>query len=451
MKSVKIIVAAFATLLTTAGLAAAGVFGFQSFDEKENGFVQERISVCVEQQTKLELKTNQEDLQWKSKDDILTIDDEGNVTGTAVGETEVIVKKGLKKYRCTVVVTEHIFQERSCTTSETCELCGKTVAEAWGHDVGEATCKYPSVCERCGVVVQEALGHVFSKVTCTEDSVCSRCGEVNEKALGHDFAPATCETPDTCKRCGLEENEPLGHDATEETCTEPGVCKRCNKEIASALGHSFTEATCTKGSECERCKEIGKPALGHDFAEATCEQPAICKRCGQIRGKALGHEYIETDSWTDDSGKYTKYTCVYCGKEYTEFMQLPGSQSASQFAEDVLSLTNEYRAQYGLSELTMNYTLMGAAEVRGNEITVKFSHTRPDGSSCFTAFNVDYYAAGENIAAGYATPEAVVQAWMNSEGHRENILCEDFTQLAVGYVYVPNSTYKHYWVQLFIG
>ena len=59
MKSVKIIVAAFATLLTTAGLAAAGVFGFQSFDEKENGFVQERISVCVEQQTKLELKTNQ--------------------------------------------------------------------------------------------------------------------------------------------------------------------------------------------------------------------------------------------------------------------------------------------------------------------------------------------------------------------------------------------------------
>ena len=52
MKSVKIIVAAFATLLTTAGLATAGVFGFQSLDEKENGFVQERITVCVEQQTK---------------------------------------------------------------------------------------------------------------------------------------------------------------------------------------------------------------------------------------------------------------------------------------------------------------------------------------------------------------------------------------------------------------
>jgi uncharacterized protein YkwD len=90
--------------------------------------------------------------------------------------------------------------------------------------------------------------------------------------------------------------------------------------------------------------------------------------------------------------------------------------------------------------------------VRAEELIQSFSHTRPDGTSCFTAFDefgVDYRAAGENIAAGQKTPEDVVNSWMNSSGHRANILSENFTAIGVGVAEDVNGTL--YWVQMFIG
>ena len=92
---------------------------------------------------------------------------------------------------------------------------------------------------------------------------------------------------------------------------------------------------------------------------------------------------------------------------------------------------------------------MQAAEVRAGELPKKFSHTRPNGSSCFTAVRSSYGYIGENIAAGQRSPEEVVESWMNSEGHRKNILNKNFRNLGVGYVNVENSEYGHYWVQLF--
>ena len=85
------------------------------------------------------------------------------------------------------------------------------------------------------------------------------------------------------------------------------------------------------------------------------------------------------------------------------------------------------------------------------EVAKVFSHTRPNGSSCFTVlgeYGVSYRSAGENIASGQTTPAEVVNAWMNSEGHRANILGESFTSLGVG-VYKNGSSYT--WVQLFIS
>ena len=78
-----------------------------------------------------------------------------------------------------------------------------------------------------------------------------------------------------------------------------------------------------------------------------------------------------------------------------------------------------------------------------------FSHTRPDGRSCFTALTdlgISYGGAGENIAYGQSSPEEVMTAWMNSSGHRANILNSSFTKLGVG-VYKSGNTI--YWVQLF--
>ncbi len=123
--------------------------------------------------------------------------------------------------------------------------------------------------------------------------------------------------------------------------------------------------------------------------------------------------------------------------------------SDSSFEMQVLNLCNAQRAAYGLAPLTWDASnLAPGAAVRAQEITVLFSHTRPDGSSCFTAVR-NPGRLGENIAAGQRTPEQVVNAWMNSSGHRANILNANFTKLAVGYVYVPGDMYGHYWVQMF--
>ena len=124
---------------------------------------------------------------------------------------------------------------------------------------------------------------------------------------------------------------------------------------------------------------------------------------------------------------------------------------APEFAVQVLQLVNAERVKVGAAPLRLSNDLMNATAVRAEEITRSFSHTRPDGSSCFTLVRDRNHAMGENIAAGSATPEAVVDQWMHSSGHRANMLDKRFNQLGVGHFYKEGSTYGHYWVQIFRG
>ena len=119
------------------------------------------------------------------------------------------------------------------------------------------------------------------------------------------------------------------------------------------------------------------------------------------------------------------------------------------FAEEVLQLVNIEREKVGAKPLQLSPELSDFADVRVKELPENFSHKRPDGSKWSTAITVSYREIGENIAAGQRTPEAVVTAWMNSEGHRKNILNDKFGKLGVGYFYAPETEYEHYWVQLF--
>ena len=105
-----------------------------------------------------------------------------------------------------------------------------------------------------------------------------------------------------------------------------------------------------------------------------------------------------------------------------------GNYSEAEFISKVVELCNKYRADAGLPLLTQDSVLDAKAQIRANEATVRFDHTRPDGSSCFTVLDgVDFNTAGENIAGGQVTPEQVVEEWMNSPSHRENIMCPDFS------------------------
>lgn len=126
------------------------------------------------------------------------------------------------------------------------------------------------------------------------------------------------------------------------------------------------------------------------------------------------------------------------------------STNEHAFIKQVVDLVNAERAKEGLSPLTIDTKVQAAAQVRARECEKSFSHTRPNGSSFATALkeqNVSYRSAGENIAWGQRSPEAVMKAWMNSSGHRANIMNPNFTTIGVGYYQNANGT--NYWCQLF--
>lgn len=121
-----------------------------------------------------------------------------------------------------------------------------------------------------------------------------------------------------------------------------------------------------------------------------------------------------------------------------------------KFLQQVLVFVNAERAKVGLSSLKLSFELQQAAAIRAQEISKVYSHTRPNGSDFYTVLR-SKWGVGENIAAGTSTPEDVMKCWMDSPGHRANILRKNYKELGVGYYYDENGVggYKHYWVQIF--
>lgn len=114
-------------------------------------------------------------------------------------------------------------------------------------------------------------------------------------------------------------------------------------------------------------------------------------------------------------------------------------------AETAAALVNEERTEYGLTELTWSEALEQAAAVRAQECETSFSHTRPDGTDWWTVNSDVMY--GENLAYNYNTAQEVVEAWMNSEGHRANILKAGYA--TIGIACYQTAAGKWYWAQEF--
>lgn len=142
------------------------------------------------------------------------------------------------------------------------------------------------------------------------------------------------------------------------------------------------------------------------------------------------------------------------GDKIPEKQNTPTESVTSQQAQAVLKLVNEERAKQGLKSLTLSSNLTSIANTKAKDMAVNnyFSHTSPTYGSPFQMlqhFGVTYRSAGENIAAGQKSPQEVMTAWMNSSGHRANILNSSYTELGVGYY--AGGSYGTEWVQLFIG
>lgn len=144
----------------------------------------------------------------------------------------------------------------------------------------------------------------------------------------------------------------------------------------------------------------------------------------------------------------SNYDLIYPG----QVINIPTQDSTVlNYEQEVVRLVNEIRVENGLNTLTHDWELSRVARYKSQDMKDNkyFSHTSPVYGSPFQMiknFGISYKSAGENIAKGYATPQAVVNAWMNSSGHRANILNASYTRIGVGYV-----ADGKYWTQMFIS
>jgi uncharacterized protein YkwD len=144
------------------------------------------------------------------------------------------------------------------------------------------------------------------------------------------------------------------------------------------------------------------------------------------------------------------------GSVFMPFITVP--ERLVGYAQQVVNLTNQERLRAGCPPLTVSMQLVQAAQGHSEDMALRdfFSHTGSNGSSPADRINATGYQWrrwGENIAAGYSTPAAAVAGWMNSSGHRANILNCSFTEIGVGYYHLNpdrgSVNYRHYWTQVF--
>jgi uncharacterized YkwD family protein/spore coat assembly protein SafA len=135
-------------------------------------------------------------------------------------------------------------------------------------------------------------------------------------------------------------------------------------------------------------------------------------------------------------------------------LKIPNIDNVKNVENAVLLQVNQERKKAGLKPLVMDWELARVARTKSQDMAAKnyFSHQSPTYGSPFDMmkqFGINYKTAGENIASGQTTPNDVMIAWMNSQGHRANILKPEYTHLGVGYY--RGGSYGHMWTQMFIS
>lgn len=209
-------------------------------------------------------------------------------------------------------------------------------------------------------------------------------------------------------------------------------------------------ALCLAFSSCSK-KSIDEPTT--DEMSNTAE---VTEAQSQTEAESTTQEPTTEAPQTQASAKAVPQTQKPAQAATKAPTQAPKPQAATPpnvitgFESEMLELCNQQRRANGKPDLTLNKTLCANAAVRAEEISRDdwFSHQRPDGTMCFTAVTVNYMTCGENIAYGTRTASATIAAWMDSPGHRANILSDEFTQAGFGCYELDGA---RYWTQFFIG
>lgn len=160
---------------------------------------------------------------------------------------------------------------------------------------------------------------------------------------------------------------------------------------------------------------------------------------------------LEKEEVTDIEDKYYEDISKEDINEYDSITinNIQNENTYTDLINEVYEITNNYRSLVGVPSLTLDSSLVEAANIRAKELSDSFSHTRPNGSSCFTVLSelgISYGTAGENIAAGYSSSQSVMEGWRSSSGHYQNIISSKFKKIGIGVNIINN---QYYWVQIF--
>ena len=205
-----------------------------------------------------------------------------------------------------------------------------------------------------------------------------------------------------------------------------------------------------KKSNCSSCTKKNKI----DCSSCTQKNKSNCntKKCKKKKVKKVEEEITKNN--TAQPKKKTKDNSVQPKETTAQPNETTAKLSADEnsYVQQIVDLVNQERRKEGLSSVTLDSTLTNAAMTRAKEIEISFAHTRPNGTSFSTVlaeYQISYRAAGENIAWGQSSPQEVMNGWMNSSGHRANILNANYKKIGVGYY--KNASGRKFWSQLFIN
>lgn len=306
---------------------------------------------------------------------------------------------------------------------------------------------------------------IVKKVAAAAMAMAVVFGAASLKPVAANAAQAGPETASVME----EENSFLSH---QDEAYQNVFLRRVNSERAKAglkpvqLGDSSHNSAAQ-----ERAKEL---ASSYSYVRPNGQRDFTVFAENGIEDVSIGEDYMAgvstpdaaVDQWMNidfarerilNADATTMSVGHYEGGVYNNYWVLifsyPENSYTSDYRQRVLDLVNAERANYGLQPLVMgDAKLTAAAQHRAEEIATVNSHVRPNGSKWYTVlseYGVTDAASGENAAWGSVSPEEVVTAWMNSEGHRANILDPEARAMGVGYYYNSSSTWGHQWIQLF--
>jgi uncharacterized YkwD family protein len=280
--------------------------------------------------------------------------------------------------------------------------------------------------------------------TCTSVSSGSVCG-----------SPVLCLKKTTCSADKTSSSR-------SSTVSAAASVKKAQASTLCSSSASFCSAQKTGGAEtCKSNVQSTQCAKADDLS--SCLKSISGNSCNNKIVSNL-YQYLNAGKCTQPSSSSSSKSSskvsqpsvpAKSSSSATTSSQAPSAGSSySAFQNEVVRLVNQERAKNGLGALSVDSALTKTATLKSQDMAENgyFSHTSPTYGSPFDMmkqFGITYRTAGENIAMGQTTPAQVMEGWMNSPGHRANILQSSYTKIGVGVA--QNSSGRYYWTQQFIG